>query len=75
MYKYDSAYDLDGDGFLDPYEMDLMERANGCEDDEDVDYEELELEGLDYDELSYMDEEDRREVLEAAGLDPDDYDF
>ncbi|MCD7825239.1 MAG: hypothetical protein LUH14_04675 [Clostridiaceae bacterium] len=35
----------------------------------------LELAGLDTDELEYMDEEERREALEDAGLDPDDYDF
>ena len=30
---------------------------------------------LDYDELSYMDEDERNELLEDAGLDPDDFDF
>ena len=30
--------------------------------------------GLDIDELEYMDEDERREALEDAGLDPDDYD-
>ena len=30
---------------------------------------------LDYDELEYMDPDERREMLEDAGLDPDDYDF
>ena len=43
-------------------------RAN----DELVD--ELEMAGLDVDELEYMDEDERREALEDAGLDPDDYD-
>lgn len=42
------------------------------EDDELV--EELEMAGLDVDELEYMDEDERREALEDAGLDPDDYD-
>ena len=36
---------------------------------------ELELEGLDLDELSFMDEWERRETIENAGLDPDDYEF
>lgn len=36
---------------------------------------ELELSGLDPDELEYMDSDERREALEEAGLDPDDYDF
>ena len=31
--------------------------------------------GLDYDELKFMDPNERREVLEDAGLDPDDFDF
>lgn len=31
--------------------------------------------GLDYDELEMMDPEERRETLEDAGLDPDEYDF
>ena len=31
--------------------------------------------GLDVDELELMDPDDRAEVLEEAGLDPDDYDF
>ena len=36
---------------------------------------ELEAAGLDIDELEYMDSDERREALEDAGLDPDDYDF
>ena len=31
--------------------------------------------GLDVDELVFMDADERAEALEAAGLDPDDYDF
>ena len=36
---------------------------------------ELEEAGLDIMELEMMEEEERREVIEDAGLDPDDYDF
>lgn len=36
---------------------------------------ELELSGLDPDELEFMNSEERREALEDAGLDPDEYDF
>jgi len=36
---------------------------------------ELTLAGLDIDDLEDMDEDERREALEDAGLDPDDYDF
>ena len=49
----------------------------GCdslEEDEDELADELEMAGLDIDELEYMDEDERREALEDAGLDPDDYD-
>ena len=35
---------------------------------------ELEMAGLDRDELADMDEDERREALEDAGLDPEDYD-
>lgn len=42
------------------------------EDDELID--ELEMAGLDIDELADMDEDERREAIEDAGLDPDDYD-
>ena len=36
---------------------------------------EFELSGLDAEELEYMGAYERREALEAAGLDPDEYDF
>ena len=47
----------------------------GSDDLEEVDelVDELEMAGLDVDELADMDEDERREVLEDAGLDPDDY--
>ena len=44
------------------------------EEDEDELLDELEMAGLDIDELADMDEDERREALEDAGLDPDDYD-
>ena len=36
---------------------------------------EIESADLDYDELAFMDEDERYEALEEAGLDPEDYDF
>lgn len=42
--------------------------------EEDLD-DDIELAGLSHDELEWMDEDERREALEDAGLDPDDYDF
>ncbi|MDO4339867.1 MAG: hypothetical protein Q4C91_17525 [Eubacteriales bacterium] len=35
----------------------------------------LEVEGLDYDELNEMDEEERNEILRENDLDPDDFFF
>ena len=35
---------------------------------------EFEMAGLNVDELEYMDEDERREAIADAGLDPDDYD-
>lgn len=46
----------------------------GEEEDTDFD-DELEMAGLDRDELEFMDEDERREALEDAGLDPEDFDF
>lgn len=46
------------------------------EDDSDDDFEAAVVAaGLDVDELEFMDPDERAEVLEEAGLDPDDYDF
>ena len=60
------AIDLTGDDTFYTGSDDLEE------DDELVD--ELEMAGLDVDELADMDEDERREALEDAGLDLDDYD-
>ena len=50
-------------------DIDLSDNEN-----EDIETE-LEADGLDYDELSFMDEDERKDILEECGLDPDDYDF
>ena len=44
-------------------------------DEEDEDLTELKEAGLDPEELKFMDDDDRWEVLEAAGLDTDEFDF
>ena len=79
---FGKMFDLNRDGKLDAWERameyDFMTSLNDGDDDcEDVDEEltELELAGIDPIELEYMDAEERREVLEDAGLDPDDFDF
>ena len=48
--------------------------SESWEEDEDELADELEMAGLDLDELADMDEDERRDALEDAGLDPDDYD-
>ena len=79
-----SAFDLNRDGKIDGAEWayindTLFEDKNGLsfgssvdEDDDVID--ELDMAGLDRDELEFMDEDERREALEDAGLDPDDFD-
>ena len=75
--------DLNCDGEVDDFE-EFVALENLDSDEEDFDDEEEEKEvqrnildeyGLDYDELEWMDEDERREALEDAGLDPDDFDF
>ncbi len=80
---FGDLFDLNHDGELDTFEkaaefatfasiMDAMEsekESTGIDDEDGL----LELNGLDRDELEYMDDE-RREALEDAGLDPDDFD-
>lgn len=58
--------------------MALFGNAGDFDDETDEDEEreyDLALHGLDPDELADMDEDERMEALEDAGLDPDDYDF
>ncbi len=80
---YDNDFDFDGDGKLNAYEYSVMDDVvfGNHDDVDDVSGEESDLEldlalsGLDLDDLEDMDEDERREALEDAGLDPDDYDF
>lgn len=80
---FDKAFDFNHDGELDGFERAMqfeafeeMTKDDVSGDSVDIDeMEDIELAGLDYDELSDMDEEERNEMLEDAGLDPDDYDF
>ncbi len=75
---FGDLFDFNGDGKLDNVEqaanfMAFATIMNSKETQEEVT--ELELSGLEVDELECMDEEERREALEEAGLDPDEYDF
>ena len=70
---FGGLFDFDGDGKVDIFEsaaefMFINEMLN----DEKAD--EITSAGLDIDELSCMDEYERRTALEDVGLDPDDFD-
>lgn len=71
--SFDSFFDRNGDGVLDPieqgFQLDFLERQMK-EDDGIIENED----DLDLDDLEDMDEDERREALEEAGYDPDDYD-
>ena len=72
---FGSLFDFDGDGKLNAAERiyDLM-RFNELMNDADK-INELENAGTTYEDLWYMSDSERREKIEEAGLDPDDYDF
>lgn len=78
---FGNMFDFNRDGNLDSFERaadfcafnELMKEDTST-DFSDDDYE-LELAGLDPEELEFMNEDERREVLEEAGLNPDDFEF
>ena len=76
---FGKAFDFNFDGHLDGFEratdfaafMNLMDQ-NAWQENADTNFF---VAGLDWGELNMMDDWERREALEDAGLDPDDYDF
>lgn len=78
----DNLFDFNHDGKLDTgeramqmYFMHEMFEPQNKQDDLDGEVTDLELAGIDPEELEFMDEDERRELLEEAGLNPDEYDF
>lgn len=74
MGLFGDLFDFNGDGKLDAFEKAtefgaFMNMVDSCQKDE------LTSSGLDIDKLDLMDDDERREAIENAGLDPDDYDF
>lgn len=69
--SFDALFDLNRDGVLDPleqgYQLDVISGEFDNEGTEDEDE-------FDLDDLDLMDEDERREALEDAGYDPDDFD-
>lgn len=83
MFGFDKMFDFNRDGKLDSWERaaqfqfmdDMLREESGSSDFDDDEVDVFGDAGLDYDELEMMDPDERREALEDAGLDPDDYDF
>lgn len=74
MGLFGNLFDFNGDEKLDAFEKAaefgaFMNMVDSCQKDE------LTSLGLDIDELDLMDDDECREAIEDAGLDPDDYDF
>ncbi len=80
---FGGLFDMDGDGNLDAGEtafglmmMDDVLTDEESDDAESLDDDELELmTGYSRDDLEFMDSEDRTEILEEAGCEPDDFGF
>ena len=71
---FNGLFDLNNDGKLDSFEK-AAEFGAFMQMIDFVKQDELAAAGLDVDELAAMDDYERREALEDAGLDPDDYSF
>lgn len=71
--SFDSLFDMNRDGVLDAaeqaFQLDFLTREI-----EEQDSSSEEDDELDFNELEYMDEDERCEALEDAGYDPDDFD-
>jgi len=80
---FGGLFDVDGDGALDAGEtafglmmMDDVLTDEESDDAESLDDDELELmTGYSRDDLEFMDSEERTEILEEAGYEPDDFGF
>ena len=73
---FGDMFDFNHDGEIDSFEraveFSFLDEITREEESSQTDFE---LSSLDADELELMDADERREALEDAGLDPDDYDF
>ena len=81
MFGFDKMFDFNRDGRLNAFERDaqfqFIDEKRGESDlfGDDNETDVFAEAGLDYDDLEFMDPEERREVLENAELDPDEFDF
>ena len=84
---FGDLFDMNHDGKLDGFEeaadlatfatmMDSINKTGAFEETEEEEAEsELEAAGLDATKLEFMDRDEKREAIEDAELDPDDFDF
>ena len=76
---FGGLFDVDGDGSLDADETAFgLMMMDDVLTDEDAEEEDSELElatGYSRDDLELMDSEERAEILEDVGFEPDDFDF
>lgn len=78
---FGGLFDFNNDGHIDTFERvaeiaivtSMLDDSQDSENEDEMT--ELELSGLDPEELEFMDEDERREVLEDAGFDPDEFDL
>lgn len=75
---FGGLFDFNNDGKLDTFEQAadfgmFMHMMDESEKQQKAD--EISVAGLDLDDLEFMDDDERREAMEDAGLDPDDFDF
>ncbi len=79
--SFDEMFDMDRDGDLDPIEqgmqLEFLEHDGSFDDDTDDEMDEVDdaLDSIGYsrEDLEFMDDDERAEILEEAGLDPDDW--
>lgn len=75
---FGGMFDFNNDGKLDIFEQaaDFGMFMHMMEDSEKQEKAaEISAAGIDLNDLEFMDDDERREALEDAGLDPDDFDF
>ena len=70
-----NMFDFNHDGRLDAVEQAAEFAFLSSMEDTENDHDELYQAGIDPEDLEYMSFDERRAVLEDAGVDPDDYDF
>ena len=77
----DEMFDMNRDGVLDineqGFELEFLEEDDSDDDDDYDDEIDDALDSIGYtrDDLEFMDEDERAEILEEAGLDPDVWDW